>query len=398
MESANTVPTESSPTNLSTLPSALKNHSVVTIAFCGGGSGGHLTPSIALARAWVSENPNVRFQFLFLCSGRTIDRTILDTAQLSNCDVKVVAQTATTSSQKLALLNCLRKDFTTCRTILKQYQPDIILGTGGFASVAPILAARWLGFRTVLLELNAVPGKATRWLSHVSTLVWSGWPMNRKTERSVKAIVVPLGIPISQPAVAAEPPDHISRQPDSPTLMIAGGSLGASRLNDIVCDALAENRDQLKHWNIEHQTGPSWQPSSTQIESCVALNWNRHTFIPNLAQQFQTADVVISRAGAVSLAEIASACVASILVPLSTSADGHQTANAKAFEAVGAAFIVDELQPSASTSLSASLSQLVANDMTRLEMKNSCKKLHCHIISNNASEVLMRLLQDKPAN
>lgn len=362
----------------------------MTVAFCGGGSGGHLTPAIALARAWVDENPNVRFQFLFLCSGRTIDQTILSNAELNNCDLEVVTQTVTTSSRKLPMLNCLRKDFMTARRILKQQQPDIVLGTGGFASVAPVLAAKWLGCRPILLELNSVPGRATRWLSRVSTSVWSGWPMNDNAERFIKAPVIPFGVPVDPMTISA---GQSQRLPHARTLIIAGGSLGASRLNDIACDALADNRRQLRDWKIEHQTGLHWQPSPARLEGCEGLNWNRHTFIPDLAQQLKTADIVISRAGAVTLAEIANARVASILVPLSTAADNHQTANTRPFEVAKAGFVVDEARPSASASLANCLSQLVSDESKRLKMKRRCQTLGRHLIMNNATEILGTLLE-----
>lgn len=386
MESANTVQTDSSST-----PNSLKGRTTVTVAFCGGGSGGHLTPAITLARAWVYQNPNIRFHFVFLCSGRHIDRTILNQAQLLNCDAKVVVQTATTSSQKLSLLNCLRKDFLASRRILKQHQPDIVLGTGGFASVAPVLAAKWLGLRPSLLELNAVPGKATRWLSRLCSCVWSGWPMNDQSEQLVKSTVVPFGVPIAQSEPKDRPVDY-SDQQTSPILIVAGGSLGASRLNDLACDALADNRHLLRHWKIEHQTGPNWQPSSAQIKGCEGLDWNRYHFIPNLAQQFRAADVAISRAGAVTLAEIAHAQAPSILLPLSSSADNHQVENTRAFQDTRAAYVIDEAQSSASTALSDCLRKLVQDEAARQEMKQRCKTLHCHLALNNASEILYGLL------
>lgn len=379
-------------TDSSTTPDLLKDRTQLTIAFCGGGSGGHLTPAITLARAWVSENPKIRFLFVFLCSGRIIDQTILGKANLDNCDVQVVAQNATSSSRKLSLLNCLRKDFFTSRRVLKQCQPDLVLGMGGFASAAPVLAAYWLGESPVLLELNAVPGRATRWLSRVSRVVWSGWPMHQHPNKINNAVVFPFGVPVDQTPIAAEIAKRIQDQQTSRTLIIAGGSLGASRLNDIVCDALADNSHLLRHWKIEHQTGPSWQPSSSQRESCRGLNWNCLAFVPNLAQQFQTADIVISRAGAVTLAEIAHAKVASILVPLSKAADNHQAANTKLFEEANAAFVVDETSPTAPATLSSCLKQLLADEGKREQMTRDCQTLHCHLIMPHASEILAALL------
>ena len=379
-------------TESSNSPDFLKDRTQLTVAFCGGGSGGHLTPAIALARTWVSENPRIRFRFLFLCSGRIIDQTILSKADLQHCDVQVAAQTVTTSSQKLTLLNCLRKDFFLSQRILKLNQPDVILGMGGFASAAPVLAAYWLGKRPVLLELNAVPGRATRLLSRVSTAVWSGWPMQQHLNRLNKAVVLPFGVPVPQATTRPEPSESSKQQVQSRTIIIAGGSLGATRLNDIVCDALADHSQILSDWKIEHQTGPNWQPSSSQVKACQGLNWNRHQFIPNLAEQFSSADIVISRAGAVTLAEIAHTKVASILVPLSNATDNHQAANTKQFKEANAAFVVDETQPTASTALASCLKQLLSDEAKREQMKECCQKLHCHLACQNTSEVLSALL------
>ncbi|MEP3479863.1 MAG: UDP-N-acetylglucosamine--N-acetylmuramyl-(pentapeptide) pyrophosphoryl-undecaprenol N-acetylglucosamine transferase [Fuerstiella sp.] len=373
-------------------PDSLKERTQLTIAFCGGGSGGHLTPAIALARAWVSENPRIQFRFLFLCSGRIIDQTVLSKANLHNCDVQIVAQTVTTSSQKLRLINCLRRDFFTSQRMLKQSRPDVIFGMGGFASVAPVLAAYRLGKRPVLLELNAVPGRATRWLSRVSNAIWSGWPMPQHLKQLNQAAIFPFGVPVPPATTGPKPSESTKQQLRSRTLIIAGGSLGAARLNDIVCDALADHSDRLREWKIEHQTGPNWQPSSSQIKACQGLNWSRHRFIPNLAQQFATADIVISRAGAVTLAEIAQAKVPSILVPLSQAADNHQAANTKSFEDANAAFVVDEAQPTASAVLSSCLKQLLSDEAKREQMKGCCQKLQGYLACQNASEKLAALL------
>lgn len=382
----NTVSTDSSTRN-----HVLKDRTSLTVAFCGGGSGGHLTPAITLAQTWVHENPNIRFRFLFLCSGRTIDQTILSNTELLNCDVQVAAQTVTTSAHKFKLLNGLRKDFMTCLKTLKQERPHVVLGMGGFASVAPVLAAKRLNQSPVLLEWNAIPGKANRWLSRLSTAVWTGWPLHQRSASSLKATSFPFGIPVhqttAQPTQANASGNHASR-----TLIIAGGSLGANRLNNLACDALAQNRHLLQDWNIKHQTGSNWQPSAVQQKDCAGLNWNRRPFIPHLAKQFSTADVIISRAGAVTLAEIAHAQVASILIPLSTAADQHQAANAKLFDETQAAFVVDEVHSSAPVSLAECLKQLICDQSTRQQMQQHCTKLHDHLILQNASEILANLL------
>lgn len=365
----------------------LNGRTELRIAFCGGGSGGHLTPAIALARSWIRKHPEIRFHFLFLCSGRKVDQTVLAEAQLERCDVNVVPQTATTSSRKLSLLNALRKDFSAARRRFKEQPPDIVFGTGGFASVAPVLAARWLGHRPAIWEMNAVPGRATRWLSRFVLATFQGWPMAETAEKSLKKLAIPIGIAVESNEQRGPTTTSVKK-----TLLIVGGSLGASRLNDLVCDAIAANHRLLRDWQIIHQTGPHWQPSVHQLESCDGLNWTRQTFIPKLAEQFQYADIVISRAGAVTLAEIANAQVASILVPLLSAADDHQAANAELFEKSGAAFTVSETKPSASAELANRLETLISNKQRRRRMSSRCKRLHPHIIKDADSTRVLSLL------
>lgn len=367
---------------------SLEGHTELRIAFCGGGSGGHLTPAIALARSWVRHHPNIRFHFQFICSGRQIDQTILSNAQLEDCDVDIVPQEATTSSRKLPLLNTLRKDFLAARRRFKQQPPDIVVGTGGFASVAAVLAARWLRHFPMLWEMNAVPGRATRWLSRLGLITHQGWPLTEVAAKKRRKLTVPMGI-----AIESTVRQFTGSVSSKNTLLIAGGSLGAARMNDLACDAVADNRRLLTGWKIIHQTGPHWQPTANQLESCVDLNWNRQAFIPGLAQQFRQANIVISRAGAVTLAEIASAEVASILLPLSSAADDHQTANAKLFEAAEAAFIVQESKASASAELTNHLKELIGNERKRNRMSSRCQPLQEHIITDRESTgVLKRLL------
>lgn len=211
--------------------------------------------------------------------------------------------------------------------------------------------------------------------------------MTETVEETLKSPAIQIGV-----AVRSSGQREQTTASSKKMLLITGGSLGASRLNDLVCDAIADNRRLLRDWQIIHQIGPHWQPTGTQLESCNDLEWTRHKFIPKIAEQFQRADIVISRAGAVTLAELALAEVASILTPLSTAADDHQTANASLFEDVGAAFKITETKPSAAAELANHLKILIANKQRRHRMSSRCKRLHSSIITDADSTHVLSVL------
>ncbi|APZ91383.1 UDP-N-acetylglucosamine--N-acetylmuramyl-(pentapeptide) pyrophosphoryl-undecaprenol N-acetylglucosamine transferase [Fuerstiella marisgermanici] len=368
----------------------------VHIAFCGGGSGGHLTPAMAIAQAVLKENTDAKFTFF--TSDREIDRKMLAAWTESNSDaanrITIVALPLTSSGRGLRYLANVWKSFRQCRRHFKTDPPDVVLGMGGFASVPGVLAARSRGIRPLLFEANRVPGRANLWLRFVATCTLTGWPVEKPPRWG---LAVECGIPllqtnkVSTTTATGEDRPHGERPP---TLLILGGSQGASALNDLLVktftDAeLAVGCDDARRVSIIHQTGSA-------DESRIAAAWKQagitvdvRAFIADVPAALDTADFVISRAGAITLAEIAAAGRASILIPLPSAKDNHQAVNADYFQNAGAAIVIDQRAPDVTKRLAEAVKMLSQTPERRSEMATSATRQHTPDVAKRIAALLI---------
>ena len=353
------------------------------VIFAGGGTGGHLFPGIAVAHELLAREPNARV--LFLGSEKSIERDILGRAGFEHVALPSVSPSFSPTRIVPSFHNNWRA-YRQARTIIARERPSVIVGLGGFASVPPVLAAWRAGVPIILLEQNVVPGKATRWLSRCAEVVCLPWPQAANgLPRGVKTIVTgnPIRAEIAKLAESADeslqhdvPASGESKEDsknpslglqvgiETPTLLILGGSQGASSLNALVLDAFADRRAELTGWRIVHQTGATDLDAIRQRYAALSLNAEVQPFITDMAAAYRQATLVISRAGATTLSELACAGLPTILIPLPTSAHDHQRLNARLFADHSAALVV-ELSSSVVRSLRASLDQLLSDRTQR---------------------------------
>ena len=312
------------------------------LAFCGGGSGGHLIPAIAVAEELLAENPNTRF--LFMTSDRPIDRHIIATSGLPTRSIDHVALPLRTSTRRLFFAWQCMRSVLHCRRDFQRRRPDIVIGLGGFASIAGVVAGWMSGIPVVLLEQNTVPGRANRWLQRLAATTFTGWPLEAKWRGTWRTPVVDVGVPLrrvfSDGKITSGPP--ATHLPSVARLLVLGGSQGAARLNALVVDTLTNHTFGDRNLQVVHQTGLDDQDRVRNAYRQAGITADVHAFIDDMPRQLTKSTLVISRSGAVALAEIAATGRASVLFPLSASADDHQLRNAEFFAACGAAVIVCE--------------------------------------------------------
>jgi UDP-N-acetylglucosamine--N-acetylmuramyl-(pentapeptide) pyrophosphoryl-undecaprenol N-acetylglucosamine transferase len=312
--------------------------------FAGGGSGGHLLPGIAVAEVLRQRTPLARV--LFVGSEREIERRIVTE---HNCPHVALP---------LSPLDDLRRRphrflWRNCRAIaeaqrlLREQRPRAVIGLGGLASAPVVWAAHRAGVPIVLLEQNAIPGRATCWLSRWAGMVCVTYPeCVDRLPRGVPTLL--CGNPVrAEIAALLHEPRMIDAE--SPTLLVLGGSQGADALNAAVLELVRQQRTALAGWTIVHQTGPR---QAAAVQAAYATLGQSHVvadFFPNLVEHYRRADIVISRAGATTLAELACAGKPMVLVPYPHAADNHQRANAEAFASQGAAVVVEHAASASDT-------------------------------------------------
>jgi UDP-N-acetylglucosamine--N-acetylmuramyl-(pentapeptide) pyrophosphoryl-undecaprenol N-acetylglucosamine transferase len=226
--------------------------------------------------------------------------------------------------------------------IVRRFRPDVVLGVGGYASGPVVLAAALAGYPTAIQEQNSVPGFTNRTLGRFARAVFVAFEEARRYFPAAKVALV--GNPVRRKFV--ESAGHAGGAGGAPSLLVVGGSQGARAVNELVLEAadLLARRGALPA--LVHQTGASDADRCRERYRALGLEGRAEVrpFIEDMAGTLAQASVVVGRAGALTLAELAIVGKPAVLIPLPTAADDHQSRNAAAFAAGGAAVMLAQSQ------------------------------------------------------
>jgi UDP-N-acetylglucosamine--N-acetylmuramyl-(pentapeptide) pyrophosphoryl-undecaprenol N-acetylglucosamine transferase len=267
--------------------------------------------------------------------------------------------------RKLLLPVNLLRGFWQARKELKRIRPDVVLGLGGFITFPGGMMASLAGIPLVLHEQNSVAGLANRVLAQVADRVLTGFPGVFAGAKGVAW----LGNPV-RPEIAtlAAPEVRYGERQGRLRILVVGGSLGAAALNESVPLALAQ-WPEAEQPEVVHQSGEKNLLALQGIYERAGVSGHLVPFIEDMAGAYAWADLVICRAGALTVAELAAAGVASILVPFPHAVDDHQTGNARFLSSAGAAILLpqSELSPERLADL---------RHMTRQQLQQMAEKAH----------------------
>lgn len=327
-----------------------------TIIFAGGGTGGHLLPGIAVAEQLVSLNT---FRIIFIGSNRPVEQQIIENAGYQHLQLT----SASTSDLKRAPFRFLwnnSRAFLQARRVLLKEKPSVVIGLGGFASVPIVLAASWLKIPIILLEQNIVVGRANQFLfsrSHLVCTSFAETQFNKKNATKAGSPRIRLtGNPVrTKIPKAASAKENVFDNLENGLILVLGGSQGATAVNDAVVEMLRQSFQLLPHKvHLVHQTGISdlanVENAYQQLQEIYpGLQVTVQPFFEDLTEWYVQADLVISRAGATTLAELACAGCPTVLIPFPDSIGDHQLLNARYYEENGAADVVEQSQGSVTT-------------------------------------------------
>jgi UDP-N-acetylglucosamine--N-acetylmuramyl-(pentapeptide) pyrophosphoryl-undecaprenol N-acetylglucosamine transferase len=303
-----------------------------------GGTGGHVFPGLATAHELLRRGHDVA---LWL-TGRDTEQ-----AAIKDWDGPLVQVPARGFPSGLSLKSLqtawhLGRAVLRCRSAMRRDRPDVLLAMGSYASVGPCAAARMLRVPIVLHEANVVPGRAVRLFAPRAAAVAVGFEETRYHLRRANLHVV--GIPLREElteAAVAPPPDPSAARPPL-RLLVAGGSMGAHRLNEVVVDALSRLRRDGLALRVVHLAGARDEAAVAAAYRDADVDATVIAFTKYMAPLYRDADLAICRAGASTCAELAFFGVPALFVPYPHAAADHQSANARALEKRGAADVVDE--------------------------------------------------------
>jgi UDP-N-acetylglucosamine--N-acetylmuramyl-(pentapeptide) pyrophosphoryl-undecaprenol N-acetylglucosamine transferase len=304
------------------------------VLFAGGVTGGHIAPGVALAEAVLREEPGS--QVLFASVDNRLERGMVVGRGLAL--QKVTRRTSGAAATLLSLPGAWFR----ARKLIAAFNPDVVVGLGGSASLGPALAAVTGRRPLVLLEQNAVPGRVTRRLARRAARIGSQWAC---ATEALGPHAVFTGSPIRSEILAARCRDRAEARrsfglaPDAPTLLALGGSQGARPLNRALIDAAPDLAGVAQ---VIHAAGEADAPAVRSAYEAAGVTAHVAGFLDAMEAAYAAADLALSRAGALSLAELVAVALPAILVPYPHARDGHQRANAAQAAEQGWALAVEQ--------------------------------------------------------
>lgn len=328
------------------------SQSLKIIIACGG-TGGHLFPGIAVGEALQARGHEVRL----LISEKQVDaEASAKYGHLSFETMPAVAKPRTFSLRMVPFLWKTWSSVRRCKSLLREFGADAVLGMGGFTSLPPVYAGHQLGLKTFIHDSNARPGRANVMTRRYCTRVLLGLEAAKRFFPDCQTVTT--GTPVRPEILHLPSREDAARQldldPAKTTIVITGGSQGARRLNELSAAATAKLAEDIQ---VLHIAG------ALDFERVAGMAHGRagHKvlgFCDQMASAYAIADLIIARSGAASLSEIAIAGQPSILVPYPYAADDHQTRNAEVFAAAGAATLIQERDLNADILASSAISIL----------------------------------------
>jgi len=303
----------------------------------GGGTGGHLFPGMAIAEAFVEREKGN--EVLFIGTERGIEAKVLPGGKFPLRTIHAKPIQGKSPLEKVKAIWGLPVAISEACTILKEFQPHLVLGVGGYASGPTLLAASLLGMKRAIQEQNVMPGMTNRILKWFSHRIFVSFEETKKYFPGKKTMLT--GNPIRKEFFAALREDKVrGEKKDRFTLLIFGGSAGAHRINRAMIEALGDLQRMKFSLRIIHQTGGKDFDFVSEEYQKKGFEAVVKPFFEDLAAYYKISDLVICRSGASTVAELAVCGKAALLIPYPYAAHHHQLINAKKLADLGAARMI----------------------------------------------------------
>jgi UDP-N-acetylglucosamine--N-acetylmuramyl-(pentapeptide) pyrophosphoryl-undecaprenol N-acetylglucosamine transferase len=344
--------------------------SPLRVLIAGGGTGGHVIPALAIARE-LRDAYGAEVRFVGTARGlemRLVPEAgfkleLVRSGQLKN--VSLATRLRTAMDLPLGVAECVR--------LLREFKPQVVVGVGGYASGPGMLAAILLRVPTAAFEPNAVPGLANRVVGRWVSAAAVNFEQTRSYFRNARV----TGIPVRAAFFEIEP-----KTTGNLRLLVFGGSQGARILNEAMPKVAGRLLERFPDLEILHQAGGRHGITTSQAYEAAGLIGERverrvtvQPYLDDMPAEFAAADLILSRSGASTVAELAAGGKASLLVPFALAADDHQRKNAEVFRDAGAARMLTERELADPERLLGELTALLADRSTLLAMGERARTL-----------------------
>ncbi|MDA8172128.1 MAG: undecaprenyldiphospho-muramoylpentapeptide beta-N-acetylglucosaminyltransferase [Nitrospiraceae bacterium] len=362
------------------------------VVIAGGGTGGHLYPGLALA-----EELRRRFgaEVMFMGTEKGLESRVVPKEGYPIAFLPAEGVAGKSFGRKFSAAVKLMRSVIKAKKILGSFEPDVVVGTGGYVSVAPVLSARLLSIPVLIMEQNVVPGAANRFLARISGAVAATYM--ESTGRFPKQKTFLTGNPVRAGILSADRKSSFGLFGLEPegffTVLVFGGSSGATSINKAVTEALENLADLKGKLQFLHQSGQRDYHAVREAYRGPGFKAMVAPFIYQMAEAYAAADMVISRAGATTLAELTALGKPSVLVPY-PHAGAHQEFNARKLEELGAARLIMDADLSGPR-MAEEIRFLMGNEAERADMAGKSRAIGQPDAAKKAADLLLSLIRMK---
>ena len=355
------------------------------VIIAGGGTGGHIYPGVAIAQEFKRRNAETRV--VFIGTPRGLETKIVPREGFELEVIEVAALKGVSLMRRLRSLLLLPKSFLAVRALMKQYRPDVVIGVGGYASGPAVLVASRMGIPTMVAEQNALPGFTNRRLAGFVKAAAVSFD-EAKAFFGGKAEITGNPVRIEFFRI------HEKEIGATAHILITGGSQGARAINEAMIAALPSLAAERGQLSITHQTG---ERDCERVQAAyreVEMQAEAKPFIERIVDEFAQADLVISRAGATTVAELAAAGKPALMIPFPLAADDHQRKNAEAVVRAGAGRMILQSDLTGER-LAQELLQLIRDPQQLKRMSAASRKLAHPDAAARVADLAERIMSGK---
>ncbi|MGF7185065.1 UDP-N-acetylglucosamine--N-acetylmuramyl-(pentapeptide) pyrophosphoryl-undecaprenol N-acetylglucosamine transferase [Desulfitispora alkaliphila] len=347
------------------------------IIVTGGGTGGHIYPALAICDYFKKKYSNV--EILFIGTKKGLESDIVPNAGIPFKTITVEGLSRSNPLKASKSILKMVKGMVESYSIIKEFKPDVVIGTGGYVCGPVVMVAAMLKIPTAIHEQNAYPGITNKLLAKYAKVICLTYEESKEYFRNAKGKIVTTGLPVREAIMNTTRREALAKLnlADKPTILIMGGSRGAKSINTAALKVIEEYSYKTDAQVILITGQAGYEEIIENLSRIGNPHINRENivlkpYMNDMENAFAVADIIVSRAGATVLAEITAKGIPSILVPYPYAAENHQEFNARALEKGNAAFLILDKDLNGSLLLD-NINQLIQDKNRLLRMSNNSK-------------------------
>ncbi len=357
------------------------------VIVCAGGTGGHIYPALAIINKIKEKEPNSTF--LYIGTHNRMEKDLIPSMGIDFIPLTITGFKRKISMDNINTIKYFFKAIKESKRIIKKFNPDVVIGAGGYVTGPVIYAAKKLKYKTFIHEQNSVPGLANRFLNRYADKIGVSFKESAKYFKGNKTIYT--GNPRSEEALSVKPmtKKELGVLNNRKLVIIVMGSLGANRVNEFMIEVVPKFKD--KNYDVIYLTGDKYyEDIITKIN--IPNNVQIKPYVESLTRVLKATDVIVTRAGATTLSEVTALGIPSIIIPSPYVPNDHQTKNALELAKAKAAILMEEANLNADDLIN-NIDNIINNKVLHESMKKNSFKLGIKDSATKIYNILKELVK-----